>query len=176
MAAQSSKILMVLEGKLGMVRREVEKMLQGLKRDIGAREAALAALKADYTRGLDLLRGKATPKAAPVARRPKKRARAINWKAVFSGLPIRFNVKTLTSHPIAGKRPKPHLYAVVARWKKEGLVKTDGAGGYQKAGAKPARPKKARRKIAPKVAPKPAPKPAAKAAPKPAQPPQTESQ
>jgi len=172
MTAQSSKILMVLEGKLGTVRREVEKMLQELKREISAREAALAALKTDYARGLDLLRGKATPKAAPVARRPKKRARAINWKAVFSGLPVRFNVKTLTSHPVAGKRPKPHLYAVVARWKKEGLVKTDGAGGYQKAGAKPAPPKKAR----PKVAGKPASKPAAKAAPKPAPQPQTESQ
>jgi hypothetical protein len=170
MAPQSSKVLMILEGKLGMVRREVEKMLQGLKREIGARETALTALKADYSRGLDLLRGKATPKAAPVARRPKRRARAINWKAVLSGLPVRFNVKTLTSHPVAGKRPKPHLYAVVARWKKDGLITTDGAGGYQKAGAKPARPKKARRK----VTAKPAPKPAAKPAPKPA--PQTQSE
>jgi hypothetical protein len=163
MAPQRSKILVLLEGKLGTVRREVEKVLQGLKREITTREAALAALKVDYGRGLDLLRGKAVPKAPPVARRPRKRARAINWKAVFSGLPVRFNVKTLTSHPVAGKRPKPHLYAVVARWKKEGMIKTDGAGGYQKAGVKPARPKKAR----PKAVAKPAPKPAAKPAPQP---------
>jgi hypothetical protein len=167
--APQSRILALLEGKLGTVRREVEKVLQGLKREIDAREAALAALKADYARGLDLLRGKAVPKAAPpVARRPKKRARAINWKAVFAALPVRFGVKTLTAHPVAGRKPKAHLYAVVARWKKEGMIKTDGAGGYHKAGAKPARPKKARRKIAPKPATKPAPKPAAQ--------PQTETQ
>jgi hypothetical protein len=164
MAKQGSKVLGVLEGKLSVVRREVEKVLQGLKREITARETELAALKADYGRGLDLLRGKAVPKTAPAPRRPKKRARAINWKAVFSALPARFGVKTLTAHPVAGKKPKAHLYAVVARWKKEGLIKTDGAGGYQKAGAKPASAKKARRKVARKVAPKPAPKPASEPA------------
>ena len=160
MAKQSSKILGALEGKLNVVRREVEKVLQGLRREITAREAALAALKADHARGLDLLRGKATPKSAPVVRRVKKRARAINWKAVFRSLPTRFSVKTLTSHAVAGKRPKPHLYAVVARWKKDGLIKTDKAGGYQKAGAKPARPKKARSKAAIRPAQKPSPQPA----------------
>jgi hypothetical protein len=161
MAPQKSKILVVLEGKLGMVRREVEKVLQGLKREITTREAALGALKADYARGLDLLRGKVTPKAAaPAPKRTKKRARAINWKAVFNALPARFGVKTLTGHPVAGRKSKAHLYAVVARWKKDGMIKTDGKGGYQKAGAKPAPPKKARRKVTPKAAAKPAPKPA----------------
>lgn len=167
MAPQRSKILVVLEGKLGTVRREVEKVLQGIKREITAREAALAALKAEYGRGLDLLRGKAVPKAAPVVRRPKKRARAINWKAVFTALPARFGVKTLTAHPVAGRKSKAHLYAVVARWKKDGLIKTDGAGGYQKAGAKPAPVKKARRKVAPKAKPKPAARPAPKPTPQP---------
>lgn len=157
MAKQSRKILVILEGKLGGVRREVEKVLQGLKREIASREAALAALKADFARGLDLLRGRATPKAAPVVRRVRKRARAINWKVVFRSLPARFSVKTLTSHPVAGKRPKPHLYAVVARWKKEGLITTDKAGGYQKGAPRAARPKKTRPKAAPRPTPKPAP-------------------
>ena len=59
MARRSSvKILSSLEGKLGVIRREVLKVLRGLKREIARREADLAGVKAEFARGMDLLRGK----------------------------------------------------------------------------------------------------------------------
>ncbi len=156
-----SRTLVSLEGKLGVIQREVQKVLRGLKREIAKREGEISALKDEYAKGTALLRGEAKPRSAPALRRPKRRARQINWKQVLSSLPARFTLKTLVGHPVAGKRPKPHLYTIISRWKKEGMLTADPTGGYRRVGPKqkprprrkPAsRPKSAR---PPKSAPRP---------------------
>ena len=160
MARRSSvRILAALEGKLGGIRREVLKVLRGLKREIARREADLAAVKAELARGMDILRGRAKARPAP-ARRRARRARRVNWKAVFALLPARFTLKTLARHPVAGKRSKAQLYAILSRWKKDRVLAKDSTGGYRKVTAKPKAKRRARRRK-PLAAPKPAPRPAA---------------
>ena len=112
------KTLESLEGRLGSIRQEVHRILRDLKREIGKRETDLSALKTRYQRGLGLLQGKVKASAAP-ARPRAKRAPQIDWNRVFAALPARFTLDALIRHPKAGKRPKPHLYAIVSRWKKE---------------------------------------------------------
>jgi hypothetical protein len=159
MARRSSgRILAALEGKLGGVRREVSKVLRGLKREIARRESELAAVKAEFARGVEILRGRAKARPAP-ARRRAKRARRVNWKAVFASLPARFSLKTLVAHPVAGKRSKPQLYAILSRWKKDRVLARVSGGGYRKVTAKPKAKRRARR-TRPVAAPKPAPRPA----------------
>jgi hypothetical protein len=162
MARRSSlKILSSLEGRLGGIRREVLKVLRGLKREIARREADLAAVRAEFARGMDLLRGKGKARPAPVRRRGKRAGRRrVNWKAVFASLPARFNLKMLGRHPVAGKRSKPQLYAILSRWKKEGVLAKVAGGGYRKVTAKP-RAKRRSRRSRPTAAPKPAQRPEA---------------
>jgi hypothetical protein len=109
MARRSSgRILAALEGKLGGIRREVSKVLRGLKREIARRDSDLAAVKAEFTRGMDILRGRAKVRPAPArrrARRRPRRARRVNWKAVFASLPARFTLKTLARHPWRASGP-----------------------------------------------------------------------
>lgn len=144
--ARRSRILASLEGKLGaVIRREVSKVLRRLKGQIAKRERELAALKAEFAKGVDLLRKRLKAGPAAAGRRSRRRARQINWKKVFGSLPARFTLKTLVGHPVAGKRPKPHLYAILSRWKKEGVLAKDSAGGYRKVGAQAPRARKARR-------------------------------
>ena len=155
-----SKTLADLEGKLGGIRREVLNVLRGLKREIAKREEGLAGLKAEYVKGEELLRGRAKPGPARVRRRTR-RSRQVNWKAIFSSLPTHFTLKMLARHPVAGRRPKSHLYAILSRWKKEGVLARDPAGGYRKASAQPkqkTRPKQKRRarRAKPAAARKPA--------------------
>jgi hypothetical protein len=149
------KTLAALAGKLGGIRREVQEVMRGLKREVARHEKALAALKAEYGEAVDLLRGK--PKIVAAAAKPAKRRRApaVNWRKVYESLPASFRLDALTKHPLAVKRPKSHLYAIVSRWKKEGKLKPAAGGGYQKLGARP-KPKKAPRVKAP-APPKPAP-------------------
>jgi hypothetical protein len=64
-------------------------------------------------------------------------------------------LKALGKHPVAGRRPKSHLYAIVSRWKKEGILSKDSGGGYRKAGS-PARAKRKARRAKPVAAKKPA--------------------
>jgi hypothetical protein len=148
------KTLGSLEGRLGVIRQEVQQVLRGLKREIAKREAELVALKAQHSRGAALLQG--PPKGPAPARRRAKRAKAIDWKKVFGSLPGRFTLAALAGHPQAGKRPKSHLYAIISRWKKEKKLAADPAGGYRKLGAKPRKPKTPRRKPAAAAKPTPA--------------------
>ena len=157
-----SRNLADLEGKIGGIRREVLKVLRGLKREITKRAGELAALKTEYARGADLLRGRAKPRPAP-ARRRAKRARQVNWKQVLSSLPARFTLKTLARHPVAGRRPKAHLYAILSRWKKEGALAKDSGGGYRKV-TKESKPKRRARRPKPAPAQKPASRPESSAA------------
>ena len=157
--AQSSKgkTLESLEGKLGTIRQEVDRVMRSLKREIAKREAELAALKARYQRGLGLMQGKVKTDVAPVRSRTK-RARQIDWKQVFSALPARFTLDALIRNPEAGKRPKSHLYAIVSRWKKEKKLAVDPAGGYRKLGApgkktRSSRPKPTRQQAPPASTP-----------------------
>lgn len=144
--ARKSRILASLEGKLGaVIRREVSKVLRRLKSQIARRERELAALKSEYAKGMDLLRKRLTTGAAAARRRPRRRARQINWKKVFGSLPVRFTLKTLAGHPVAGKRPKSHLYAILSRWKKTGVLAKDSGGGYRKVTTRPPRQRKPRR-------------------------------
>lgn len=143
----NGKTLESLEGRLGSIRQEVNRILHGLKREIAKRETDLTALKTRYQRGLELLQGKVKAVAAP-ARPRAKRAPQIDWNRVFAALPARFTLDALIRHPQAGKRPKPHLYAIVSRWKKEKKLEADPAGGYQKLGT----PKKKTRAPRPKPA------------------------
>lgn len=152
-----SKTLADLEGKLGGIRREVLKVLRGLKREIAKREEELGGLKTEYKKGEELLRGRVKPGPARVRRRAR-RSRQVNWKDVFNSLPARFTLKTLVRHPVAGRRPKAHLYAILSRWKKEGLLARDPGGGYRKATARP-KPKRRARRAKPARVQKPAPQP-----------------
>ena len=151
------KTLESLEGRLGSIRQEVNRILHGIKREIAKREAELVALKTRYQRGLELLQGKVKAVAAPT--RPRaKRARQIDWNRVFAALPARFTLDALIRHPKAGNRPKPHLYAIVSRWKREKKLEADPAGGYRKLGApgkktRAPRPKPARPQTPPPSAP-----------------------
>jgi hypothetical protein len=142
-----SRTLANLEGKLGGIRREVLKVLRGLKREIAKREEQLAGLKAEYAKGEELLRGRAKPRVARIRRRTR-RSRQVNWKEVFSSLPAHFTLKTLARHPVAGRRPKAHLYAILSRWRKEGVLARDSAGAYRKATARP-KPKRRGRRAKP---------------------------
>jgi hypothetical protein len=151
------KTLESLEGRLGSIRQEVNRILHGIKREIAKREAELVALKTRYQRGLELLQGKVKVAAAP-ARPRAKRAPQIDWNRVFAALPARFTLDALIRHPKAGKRPKPHLYAIVSRWKREKKLVADPAGGYRKLGApgkktRAPRPKPARLQTPPPSAP-----------------------
>ena len=76
---------------------------------------------------------------------------------MFSSLPARFTLDVLSRHPSAGKRSKPHLYAIISRWKKERKITKDASGAYRKLEGGPAakRPRRAAK-----------PKPKASAAPK----------
>lgn len=144
--ARRGGILASLEGKLGaVIRREVSKALRRLKGQIARRERELAALKAEYAKGVALLRKRLKAGPAAARRRPRRRARQINWKKVFSSLPARFTMKSLARHPVAGKRPKPHLYAILSRWKKEGVLAKDSSGGYRKVTAQPTQQRRSRR-------------------------------
>ena len=146
-----------LEGKLGVIiRREVQKVLRVLKREIAKREGELAALKAEYGKGLDLLRGREMAGSSRRLRRAR-RAEQADWKQVFSSLPAHFTLETLQRHPVAGKRSKPHLYAIISRWKKGKLLTPDPAGGYRKIGVQ------LKKKQVPRPKPAHAPKPAARA-------------
>jgi len=152
-----SKTLESLEGKLEVIiRREVQKVLRVLKREIAKREGELATLKAEFSKGLDLLRGR--EKGGPARRRRRaRRGRQTNWKQVFSSLPAHFTLETLLRHPVAGKRSKPHLYAIISRWKKEKLLTADPAGGYRKPGVQ------VKKKQVPQAKPAHAPKPVGRA-------------
>ena len=155
------KILESLEGKLGLLRREVQRVMGGLKREIDRRESELAGLKAEYAKGMDLLGGKGRPAPQRAVRRGRRRrAQALDWKQVFSSLPSRFTLDVLTRHPSAGKRSKPHLYAILSRWKKEKKITKDASGAYRKLEGAPA-VKRLRRSAKPKpkaaAAPKAAP-------------------
>lgn len=147
-----SKTLADLEGKLGGIRREVLNVLRALKREIAKRGEELAGLKAEYAKGEELLRGRAKPGPARVRRRAR-RSRQVNWKEVFASLPARFTLKALARHPVTGRRPKAHLYAILSRWKKEGLLARDPAGGYRKASTQPKRKRRAKPAVAHKPAP-----------------------
>lgn len=148
------RTLAALAGKLGLIRREVLQVMQGLKQEIARREKGLAALRAEYGQAADLLSGKAKIAPAPAKPHKRRRARAVNWQRVYEGLPAAFSLGTLLKHPVAGKRPKPHLYAIVSRWKKEGKLKPAAGGGYQKIGGrpKPRRAPRARPSASPKAA------------------------
>jgi hypothetical protein len=152
-----NRTLADLEGKLGGIRREVLKLLGGLKREISKRERELAALKAQYAAGAALVRGGAKARPPRLPRRVR-RARQINWKKVLGSLPARFSLKMLAAHPVAGRRPKGHLYAILSRWKKEGVLAKESGGGYRKVTAA-ARPKRKARRAKPARTPKPAPRP-----------------
>jgi hypothetical protein len=163
--ARSSRITTLgsLEGKLGSIRQEVQQLLQGLKREIAKREAELAALKAEYSRGAGLLQAGPKPPAVPARRtRKARRARPIDWQKVLGTLPARFTLKELSAHPVAGKRPKSHLYSIVSRWKKDRKLAAAPGGGYRKLEPKPSKPAAKPRKPRPKSAPaaKPATPPA----------------
>jgi hypothetical protein len=152
-----SKTLDSLEGKLEVIiRREVQKVLRVLKREIAKREGEIANLKAEYGKGLELLRRQGRAGSAQRLRRARH-ARQINWKEVFSSLPAHFTLETLQHHPVAGKRSKPHLYAIISRWKKGKLLAPDSAGGYQKIGAQ------IKKKQVPRPKPAHTPKPAVRA-------------
>lgn len=138
------KTLAELAGKLGGIRRQALNVLRGLKREIGKRAKDLAGLKAEYAKAKELLRGGAAPRPARVRRRAR-RSRQVNWKEVFRSLPARFTLKMLARHPVAGRRPKAHLYAILSRWKKEGVLAKDSAGGYRKAGVRSKPKRRARR-------------------------------
>jgi hypothetical protein len=132
------------EGGLGAYRQQFQAMLDSIRREIAARESELSELKAQYDRVAGVLGGGAraaqpAPAAAP-RRGRRRRAKALDWKEVYASLPARFTLETLSRHPSAGKRSKPHLYAIISRWKKEKRIAKDAAGGYRKveAGAKPA--------------------------------------
>jgi len=140
-----SKTLAELEGKLGAVRQDVLEFLRGLKREIAKREEEITALKAELAKGTELLSGRAAPVAAS-ARSQVRRARQINWKDVFRSLPERFTLKALVQHPVAGRRPKGHLYAILSRWKKEGMLTKDSTGSYRKPKAEPTPKPKAKTK------------------------------
>jgi hypothetical protein len=167
--ARRSRTLTSLEGKLGEFRRDALKfrrnalkVLRNLKEEIGRRARELTTLKQEYAKAAKLLPEQVSVEAGPFRRRPKRRARQVNWKQVLTSLPARFTLKTLESHPVAGKKPKPHLYAILSRWKKEGMLTADQAGGYKKVEAKPKRTGARRPK--PARTPKPAPRPEAPAA------------
>jgi hypothetical protein len=150
------RILETLEGKLGLLRREVQKVMGGLKREIDRREGELAGLKAEYTKGMELIGGKGRSATPPAPRRTRRRrARPLDWKQVYGSLPARFTLEVLSRHPSAGKRSKAHLYAIISRWKKEKKITKDATGAYRKLEGAPAA-KRGRR----------APKPKAAAAPK----------
>jgi hypothetical protein len=138
------KTLAALAGKLGGIRQEVRQVMQGLKREIARHEKAVSALKAEYAQAADLLSGKAKIAATPARPAGRRRAPATNWLRIYESLPASFTLAALTKHPVAGKRPKAHLYAIVSRWKKEGKLKPAPGGGYQKPGARP-KPKRAPR-------------------------------
>jgi hypothetical protein len=152
-----SRPLESLEGKLEVIiRREVQKVLRVLKREITKREGELDTLKAEYGKGLDLLRGREKPGSARSRRRARRRGQT-NWKQVFGSLPAHFTLEALLRHPVAGKRSKPHLYAIISRWKKAKLLTADPAGGYRKTGVQ------SKKKGVPQAKPAHAPKPAARA-------------
>jgi len=142
------RALSVLAGKLGLIRREVQDVLRGLKREILRREKELAALKAEYAQASDLLRGK-TPPSPPT----RRRSRPVDWGRVLESLPASFGLEALAKHPVAGKRPKSHLYAIVSRWKKEGKLVPAAGGGYRKADRRPSKPKRAARAKTVKASP-----------------------
>ncbi len=126
-----------LGGKLAGFRREVERVMESLRREIARRESELSELKGEYGRVMSAFgRGVPAPEraAAPRARRRRgrRRAPALDWKDVYASLPPRFTLATLSGHPKAGKRSKPHLYAIISRWKKEKKISKDAAGGYRK--------------------------------------------
>jgi hypothetical protein len=151
-----------LGGKIQGFRREVERVMESLRREIASRESELSELKAEYGRVIQALGGSAArapeqarPAVAARARRgTRRRARALNWKQVYASLPPRFTLETLTGHPKAGSRSKPHLYAIISRWKKEKKIAKDASGGYRKTDASAASRAKrpARRTAAPKAA------------------------
>ncbi|MFB3816044.1 MAG: hypothetical protein ACE147_00150 [Candidatus Methylomirabilales bacterium] len=130
------------EGGFGAYRQQFQAMLDSIRREIAARESELSELKAQYDRVAGVLGGGAQasrPASAAAPRRGRRRrAKALDWKQVYASLPARFDLDTLSRHPSAGKRSKPHLYAIISRWKKEKKIAKDAAGGYRKveAGAK----------------------------------------
>ncbi len=146
-----SSTLKSLEGRLGGIRQEVMNALRDLKREIAKKEEELAAMRAEYAKGEAMLRGQVSAPPAPSPRRAR-RSRQIDWKEVFGSLPAHFTIKTLARHPIAGRRPKPHLYAILSRWKKAGMLAKDSGDGYRKATPKPARAKRRPAKPAPQAA------------------------
>jgi hypothetical protein len=128
-----------LGGKIQGFRREVERVMESLRREIASRESELSELKAEYGRVIQAFGGRAARIAEPArpapaarGRRGARRARALDWKQVYASLPPRFTLENLTGHPKAGSRSKPHLYAIISRWKKEKKITKDAAGGYRK--------------------------------------------
>ena len=142
--ARRRRTLASLEGKLGEFRRDALKfrrnalkVLGGLRDEIGRRERELASLKTEYAKTAELLPERLKVASPATRGRPRRRARQIDWKQVFASLPARFTLNTLIRHKVAGKRSRPHLYAILSRWKKERLLSADPAGGYRKVEAKP---------------------------------------
>jgi len=132
-------------------------MLESLRREITMRESELSELKAQYDQARGIFGAQQRPSAPAAERAPqrnRRRAKALDWKEVYRSLPPRFTLDTLAQHPSAGKRTKPHLYAIISRWKKERKIAKDASGGYRKveAGAKAVpRPKRRPRPVAQKA-------------------------
>ena len=73
--------LTALAGKLGGIRREVQQVMHGLKREIARHEKALAALKVEYGQAADLLSGKAKIAPAPVKTPGRMRSTSVENSA-----------------------------------------------------------------------------------------------
>ena len=60
------------------------------------------------------------------------RGALIDWTAVFATLPERFTLDSLLAHKTAGEKPRSYHRQVVARWSKEGRIRHNGRGMYEK--------------------------------------------
>ena len=119
------------------VGREIDRLRKGLAVATG-RVAELQEEIERHELVHDMLVGRKTGKGSRQVRsgagalRRGPRGAMIDWAAVLATLPNRFTLDSLVAHETAGGKSRSYLRQVVARWSKEGRIRRNGRGMYEK--------------------------------------------
>jgi hypothetical protein len=123
------------------VKRQAEKALAALTRQIREREAELERLiaQANVWRTAIGLRGARRGPGRPRgsssrARRGSSRSGGtrVNWDAVLASVPEKFGVADVMKHPGARAKGRAQVYPALSRWMQANKIKKVGKGRYQR--------------------------------------------
>jgi hypothetical protein len=130
------------------MRRQAERVLAALGREIRKREGELQKLLAEANVWRHAIGGRLMPsRRGPSAPRGRRRATVaktaarrgargasgrVNWAEVLAAVPEKFGVAEVMKHPGARAKGRAQVYPALSRWVDGKRIKKIGKGRYQK--------------------------------------------